>query len=304
MCDNILAMCKILVTGGLGQLGREIHSIVKDSDRYVFTDITDNEFVTELDICNKDDIEIFCNKFGISAIVNCAAYTNVEGAEDPEGWELCKRINIDGVENLAQIAFQRNIPLITISTDYVFDGRNIDDEYTESSPANPLSKYGLSKLKSEEAVINSRCKGLIIRTSWLYSPYGKNFVKSMIALSKKQDEIKVVGDQVGNPTYAGDLAKCIIEIVKYSGNYQGEIFHYSNRGRASWADLASKTMEFTESDCKIVPITTQEYPTKAERPKFSPMSKCKLNTHFPQIEIPEWEESLKRMLINNPTLYR
>ena len=297
-------MGKILITGGLGQLGREIHSIVGDSDSYIFTDITDNEHVTELDICNGADIGRFCDKNNISLIVNCAAYTNVEGAEDPGGWELCQKINIDGVENLALNALKRDIPLIHISTDYVFDGKLGDGEYLETDTANPLSKYGLSKLNSEKLIREIGCKGLIIRTSWLYSPRGKNFVKSMIALSRKNSEIRVVSDQTGNPTYAGDLAKCIIDIGENADKYKGEIFHFSNEGKTSWAGFASKILELIEADCVVIPISSQEYPTKAERPKYSPLSKSKIRSHFPQVIIPAWDESLKRMLIDNPNLYR
>ena len=280
----------ILVTGANGQLGSEIKVVSKDYlYNFFFTD------KDELDITKKEDIEKFIDKNEINLIINCAAYTAVDKAEEEK--ELADLINHKAVKYLAEISKEKNIPLIHISTDYVFDGKNYRP-YIEDDKTNPQSVYGLTKLKGEESFKNSGARGIIIRTSWVYSSFGGNFVKTMLRL-KDRDELNIVFDQVGTPTYARDLAKAILKIVnKYYeklNNFKAEIFHFSNEGVCSWYDFAKAIFEIKNIDIKINPIETKDYPTPAKRPHYSVLNKNKIKKEF-NIEIPYWKESLKNCL--------
>jgi len=280
----------ILVTGANGQLGSEIRVLSKNYPYNFF--FTDKE---ELDITDKERIKIFTDENKIDLIINCAAYTAVDKAESEK--ELADLINHKAVEDLAEISKQKDIPLIHISTDYVFDGKNYKP-YTEEDKTNPQGVYGLTKLKGEEAFKNSNAKGIIIRTSWVYSSFGHNFVKTMLKL-KSRGELGVVFDQVGTPTYARDLAKTILEIVdKYYeklNNFKAEIFHFSNEGVCSWYDFAKSIFEIKDIDIKINPIETKDYPTPAKRPHYSVLNKNKIKKEF-NIKIPYWRNSLKQCL--------
>ena len=305
----------VLVTGANGQLGSEIRHLVMSyelgTDRVMsyelgimneeknnskFT-IQNSKFYftdkNELDITNKKQIEDFLDKNSIDIIINCAAYTAVDKAEEEK--ELADLINHKAVKNLANICKEKNIFFIHISTDYVFDGRNYKP-YNENDKTNPQGVYGFTKLKGEEAFINSGAKGLIIRTSWVYSSFGHNFVKTMLKLSDKK-ELNVVFDQIGTPTYARDLAKAVLEVVKINNlnNYQAEIFHFSNEGVCSWYDFAKAIFEIKGIDIKLSPIETKNYPTPAQRPHFSVLNKAKIKEEF-GIEIPYWRESLEECL--------
>jgi len=292
----------ILVTGANGQLGSEIRYLVINEKNVIQNSKLNiqnyNFYFTDknkLDITNKKEIEEFVNKNNIKIIINCAAYTAVDKAESEK--ELADLINHKAVEYLAKISKQKNIVLIHISTDYVFDGKNYKP-YTEEEKTNPQGVYGLTKLKGEEAFKNSNAKGIIIRTSWVYSSFGHNFVNTMLRL-KDRGELGVVFDQVGTPTYARDLAKVILEIVdkhyEKLNNFKAEIFHFSNEGICSWYDFAKAIFEIKDIDIKINPIESKDYPTPAKRPFYSVLNKTKIKKEF-GIEIPYWRESLKRML--------
>jgi len=292
---------KILVTGANGQLGSEIKYLVTNNLTpnikhltFLFTD------KDELDITNKEQIEDFLDKNRIDVIMNCAAYTAVDKAEDEK--ELADLINHKAVEYLASNAKKRDIFLIHISTDYVFDGKNYRP-YIETDKTNPQGVYGLTKLKGEEAFINSGAKGIIIRTSWVYSSFGHNFVKTMLRLSDRK-ELNVVFDQIGTPTYARDLAEAILQILDVkcemlnsNNNLTSniEIYHYSNEGVCSWYDFAKAIFEIKGIDIKVNPIETKDYPTSAKRPHFSVLNKAKIKKEF-NLEIPNWRESLKECL--------
>ena len=283
----------ILVTGANGQLGSEIKNIVMNKEnnnsKFFFTD------KEELDIIKKEDIGKFVNENDIDLIINCAAYTAVDKAESEE--KFADLINHKAVEYLAGISKEKDIPLIHISTDYVFDGKNYRP-YIEDDRTNPQSVYGLTKLKGEETFINSSAKGIIIRTSWVYSSFGHNFVKTMLRL-KYRGELSVVFDQIGTPTYARDLAKEILGIVDKNfeklNNFKAEIFHFSNEGVCSWYDFAKAIFEIKNIGIKINPIKTKDYPTPAKRPHYSVLNKNKIKKEF-NIEISYWRDSLKKCL--------
>ncbi len=280
----------ILVTGSNGQLGSEIRELSPNySYNFFFTDVND------LDISKESEIKKYVNEKDIDLIINCAAYTAVDKAEEEK--ELADLINHKAVKYLADTAKEKNVPLIHISTDYVFDGKNYRP-YVENDPVNPQGVYGLTKLKGEETFKNSGANGIIIRTSWVYSSYGHNFVKTMLRL-KDRGELGVVFDQVGTPTYARDLAYTILEIINKNlqkiKNKKAEIYHYSNEGVISWYDFAKAIFEIENIDIKVKPIESKEYPTPAIRPHYSVLNKKKIKNEF-KIEIPYWRESLKRML--------
>ena len=280
----------ILVTGANGQLGSEIKVLSKNySYNFFFTN------KKKLDIRDKEKIKIFTDKNKIDLIINCAAYTAVDRAESEK--KLADLINHKAVQNLAEVSKQKNITLIHISTDYVFDGKNYKP-YTEEDKTNPQGIYGLTKLKGEESFRNSEAKGIIIRTSWVYSSFGHNFVKTMLRL-KDRGELGVVFDQVGTPTYARDLAKTILEIIDKSfeklNSFKAEIFHFSNEGVCSWYDFAKAIFEIKDIDIKIDPIETKDYPTPAKRPHYSVLNKNKIKKEF-NIKIPYWRDSLKNCL--------
>ena len=279
----------ILITGSNGQLGSEIRSLAKNFPNYNFF-FTDAQ---ELDIAEKHVVVDFVKKNNIGGIVNCAAYTAVDKAESEP--ELADKINHLAVESLAEVAKTQGIRLIHISTDYVFDGQAFRP-YSVDYPTNPVNVYGESKLKGEIALrkINPK-NAMIIRTSWVYSSFGNNFVKTMLRLGKEKTEINVISDQIGVPTYAHDLAKFILENTL---NFQTEnvaIYHFTNEGACSWYDFAKEIMELGKRNCKVNPIPTSAYPTPAKRPFYSLMDKSTLKEDF-GAEIPYWKDSLRECL--------
>jgi dTDP-4-dehydrorhamnose reductase len=281
-------MPNILVTGSNGQLGSEIKEISKDySYNFFFTDRTN------IDITNKEDIKSFCEKNSINVIINCAAYTAVDKAEtDIENADL---VNRKAVKKLALVCQELNIKLIHISTDYVFDGKNFKP-YNEEYQTNPQGIYGKTKLDGENEMIKINPKNsIIIRTSWVYSSFGNNFVKTMLRLGKEKESLGVIFDQVGTPTYAKDLAKVILDIIPQINNTKVEIYNYSNEGVLSWYDFAKEIMKMAKLNCKISPIETFQYPTPCARPHFSLLNKSKIKSTF-NIEIPFWKDSLDTCL--------
>jgi dTDP-4-dehydrorhamnose reductase len=289
---------RILVTGKNGQLGKSINKIVNTGNgknNYQ----QDNEFIfvgrEELDLSSERSISHYfdrSNKFDV--IINCAAYTAVDKAEEEQ--ELVNQVNHLAVKQLAQIAKSQDSKLIHISTDYVFDGVS-GQPYLETDAPNPINTYGKTKLAGEKALQEIMpTDAIIIRTSWVYSEFDNNFVKAMLRLGKERDEINVVGDQIGSPTYATDLANAILEIMDnkdYQDKKQStEIYHYSNEGEISWYEFAKEIFKIAKVDCKVNPITTQQYPTPAKRPKNTLMSKDKIAETF-NMNTPDWKESLK-----------
>ena len=286
--NNSSQTLNILVTGSKGQLGRELRELEKDYDyNFFFTDRTN------LDITSKDDIKNFCEINNINTIINCAAYTAVDKAEtDIENADLTNR---KAVKKLAIISQELNIKLIHISTDYVFDGKNFKP-YCEEYQTNPNSVYGKTKLDGENEMININPKNsIIIRTSWVYSSYGNNFVKTMLRLGKEKESLGVIFDQVGTPTNAADLAQTILDILPSITNEKVEIYNYSNEGVLSWYDFAKEIMKMAKLDCEINPIETYQYPTPAARPHFSLLNKAKIKKEF-NITIPFWKDSLDKCL--------
>lgn len=274
----------ILITGSNGQLGNEIRVKAANSDsNYFFTDIN------ELDISNKQAVDDFMAENKIQIVVNCAAYTQVDKAEDDE--ISADLINHLSVRNLAESCKSNGAQLIHISTDYVFDGTR-NTPYMEDVPTAPLGVYGKTKLDGEKAVVESGCSFIIIRTSWLYSSFGNNFVKTMQKLTSERDELKVVFDQVGTPTYAADLAEVILRIVdneKYTK--QSGVYHFSNEGVCSWYDFAVEIRDLFNNRCNIKPCHSDEFPSKVKRPNFSVLDKTKIKNDF-EVEIPHWKVSL------------
>ncbi|WP_320973950.1 dTDP-4-dehydrorhamnose reductase [Dysgonomonas capnocytophagoides] len=279
----------ILITGANGQLGNEMRLLSKESnkDSYFFTD------VAELDITSLLDIRAFVKQNNIDVIVNCAAYTNVDKAEDDV--ELCDLINNKAVENLAIVAKEYDCTLIHVSTDYVFSGKG-NLPCTEEQATSPLGVYGKTKLAGEDAIRRVGCKYFIFRTAWLYSEFGNNFVKTMIRLTTEKDSLKVVFDQVGSPTYAGDLGKLIFSIIekRQYEQHQG-IYHFSNEGVCSWYDFAKEISFIAGTDCDIQPCHSDEFPSKVTRPAFSVLDKTKVKRDF-QFEVPYWKVSLTKCI--------
>ena len=278
-------MNNILVTGGNGQLGSELREIAPNYPDYnfLFTD------VKQLDITSHTAVKEFIEINNINVIINCAAYTAVDKAESEP--ELANTINHLAVANFAQIAKEKNIKLIHISTDYVFDGTN-HKPYVETDIPNPKSVYGKTKLDGELAMqqINP-ANSIIIRTSWVYSKFGNNFVKTMLRLAETRGEISVVADQIGTPTNAADLAEAILTILPKISNETVEVFHYSNEGVCSWYDFAKAIFEVEGLPIKLNPIESSQYPTPAERPFYSVMNKGKIKERY-QVDIPNWRETL------------
>lgn len=281
-------MLNILVTGSHGQLGSEIHELSHEyPNTYFFTD------KEELDITDAKALGQYIEHNAINAIINCAAYTTVDKAESEE--ELADKINHLAVKYLATIAKEHNIKLIHISTDYIFDGTS-HKPYLETDTTSPQSVYGKTKLLGENALLYVTLpNSIIIRTSWVYSSYGANFVKTMLRLGKEKESLGVIFDQVGTPTYAKDLAKAILEILPKINNTQTEIYNYSNEGVASWYDFAQEIMKMAKLTCKVNPIETSQYPTPAKRPHYSLLNKSKIKNEY-TIEIPYWKDSLKACL--------
>lgn len=270
---------KILITGSKGQLGTELQKLLPNA---IFTD------VNTLDITDLEAVKNFVNDNKIDTIVNCAAYTAVDKAEDEV--ELARKINEDGPRNLALSGAK----IIHISTDYVFDGMNYKP-YLPEDATNPISVYGSTKLFGELAVLENSKIAVIIRTAWLYSANGNNFVKTMRRLGAERENLNVVEDQVGTPTFAGDLAKVIVTILPQINDDNRGIYHYTNEGVCSWYDFATEIMNLSGLNCKVNPIPSSAYPTKARRPFYSVLNKEKIKNVF-NVEIPYWKESLSNLL--------
>ena len=277
----------ILVTGANGQLGNEMQRVAKNSsNHYIFTD------VAQLDITDREAVLKTVKDNGIQVIVNCAAYTNVDKAEDDR--DTADLINNQAVGNLAIAAKEADATLIHISTDYVFKG----DRCTpcrEDWETDPLGVYGITKLAGEKSIERTGCRHIIIRTAWLYSPFGKNFVKTMQKLTAEKDSLKVVFDQVGTPTYAGDLADAISHIIETGQLDKQGIYHFSNEGVCSWYDFAKEICELSGNTCNIQPCHSDEFPSKVKRPHFSVLDKTKIKDTF-SIEVPYWKDSLKKCI--------
>ena len=281
----------ILVTGANGQLGNEMRIVSKNSsDRYIFTD------VEELDILDRNAVMDCVKREKIDVIVNCAGYTNVEKAEDDEN--TAELINAQAVEYLAKACKDNDAVLIHISTDYVFGGNNGNTPRSEDEPVNPTGAYGRTKLHGEEAVKKVGCKHIIIRTAWLYSEFGNNFVKTMRKLTAERDTLKVVFDQVGTPTYALDLANTIELFIEKIKNANGQwpiansLYNFSNEGVTSWYDFAKEICELSGNRCDIQPCHSDEFPSKVKRPSYSVLDKTKIKKEL-NITIPYWKDSLK-----------
>ena len=277
----------ILVTGCRGQLGTELQKIAGAEHQWFFTD------VDTLDICHKAAVEECFEANRIDVCINCAAYTAVDRAEDEP--ELAMLINAFAPKVLADACLKRDALLIHISTDYVFGG-DANEPYKADDPINPQSVYGTTKAEGERLIRESGCNHMIVRTAWLYSSVGKNFVKTMLMLGDTKDEINVVADQKGCPTWAHDLAVAIMALLDKNGNAPvHETFHFTNEGQITWYDFATAIMDLGGKTCKVNPITTDQYPTKAKRPAYSVLDLSKIK-EFAGIEIPEWRDSLVKCI--------
>ena len=271
-----------LVVGANGQLGNELRLLLQDKAEYVDRD--------ELDITDGNAVAEYVTSDKYDAVINCAAYTAVDKAEDEP--ELAEKINVIGPKNLAKTG----VPLVHVSTDYVFDGQNCVP-YKESDKTAPRSVYGVTKLAGEQAVIDNAATAVVIRTAWLYSEFGNNFVKTMQRLGAERESLNVVFDQVGTPTYAKDLAQAIVEILPQLKIGTKEIYHFSNEGVCSWYDFAVSIMQKSGLSCKVFPIESSQYPTKAARPSYSVLNKGKIKSDF-GIKIRHWEEALQECINN------
>jgi len=280
-------MQTILITGSHGQLGNEMQQAATrfPAFQYIYTD------VDELDICDKNAINAFVKANGVSIIVNCAAYTAVDKAEDDA--ELCYRINRDAVKNIGEVARENKLKVVHISTDYVFDGTNYLP-YTENMPVCPATVYGKSKLEAEQALMESCDQAVILRTSWLYSSFGNNFVKTMMKLGTERDSLNVIFDQIGTPTYAADLADSILRILSHETFVPG-IYHFSDEGVCSWYDFTKTIHRLAHISCDVRPIETKDYPARTPRPHYSVLNKAKIKFTY-GILIPHWEESLEKCI--------
>ncbi len=290
----------ILVTGANGQLGSEMRLTAAHSkDRYIFTDVVDLPGVetVKLDITDLDAIRAMVADNDVKAIVNCAAYTNVDKAEDDQ--ELCALLNAKAPENLAVAMKEVDGLLIHVSTDYVFGGDPYNTPCREDQKGTPTGVYGLTKLQGEQAIIGAGCHHVIIRTAWLYSEFGKNFVKTMLTLTSTKPQLNVVFDQTGTPTYALDLAEVIYDILenrKWEGN--DGVYHYSNEGVCSWFDFTKMIAEYAgNTECDVKPCHSDEFPSKVKRPAYSVLDKTKIKNTF-GITVPYWTDSLKKCIKN------
>ena len=277
----------ILVTGANGQLGKEFRALAINETGFDFHFLSRDE----LPIHDFERVKSFFAEYRPAFCINCAAYTAVDKAESEQ--DLAYLVNAESVAVLAEVSKQYGTGFIHISTDYVFKGDS-PEPYKEDSQTGPISVYGSSKLKGEIMTVANNPDSIIIRTAWVYSEFGHNFVKTMIRLMKERKELNVVNDQVGAPTYAADLAKAIIAIIK-SNKWQPGIYHFSNKGRISWYDFAVEIKELTGSECKLNPIPTSQYPTPAKRPAFSLLDTSKIQSVY-GINIPDWKLSLKKCL--------
>lgn len=284
-----ISMSNILVTGANGQLGSEINFLSTSYPQHEFTFVDRTTF----DLGNLCKMEEYFDNNTFDVIINCAAYTAVDKAQSET--ELADTINHRGVSLLAKIAKKKNISLVHISTDYVFDGKN-HRPYIETDVTSPQGVYGQTKLDGENAILEAAPSNtIIIRTSWVYSSFGANFVKTMLRLGHEHDSLGVIFDQVGTPTYARDLARAILDIAPQIDNEKPQIYHYSNEGVASWYDFAQTIFEISDITCKVNPITTDQYPTPAKRPHYSLLNKAKIKQEY-NITIPYWRDSLKECL--------
>lgn len=285
----------ILVTGANGQLGSCLRDVAAGStDNYIFTD------VAELDITNAAAVRKAVSDNAVDVIVNCAAYTNVDKAEDDAAF--AELLNATAVRNLAEAAKENGATLIHISTDYVFGKEPYNVPCREDQKGTPTGVYGLTKLHGEQAIAETGVKALIFRTAWLYSEYGRNFVKTMLNLTSTKPELKVVFDQTGTPTYAGDLAHALFDIIenrRFAGN-EG-VYHYSNEGVCSWYDFTKMIAEYAgNTACDIQPCHSDEFPSKVVRPSYSVLDKTKFKNTF-GIKVPYWTDSLRRCIANLKT---
>ena len=306
----------ILVTGANGQLGNEMRILAKESqDKYIFTDVNQVEGLetTFLDITDLEAIRTMVKEQNVKAIVNCAAWTNVDGAEDPEKYDLVEKLNATAPENLAKAMKEVGGLLVHISTDYVFGVEPYNTPCKEDQTGTPTGVYGLTKLHGEQNIIATGCNHVIIRTAWLYSEFGKNFCKTMMNLTATKPELKVVFDQVGTPTYALDLAKAIQVVLKdfaksvisterqrvEKSSYQKSgIYHYSNEGVCSWFDFTKMIAEYNGTTaCNVQPCYSCDFPSPVKRPSYSVLDKSKIKNVF-GVEVPYWIDSLKKCINN------
>lgn len=280
----------ILITGTNGQLGSEIRELSLQVSGHTF--LFENS--KTLDITNEELVNKYVKENKVEAIINCAAYTAVDTAEND--YDNAEKVNAQGVRNLVNALENVKGKLIHISTDYVFNGENFTP-YEESQKVAPIGVYGVTKRKGEEYILNSNIEAIIIRTSWVYSSYGNNFVKTMMRLGKEREELNVIFDQIGSPTYAKDLGKVCLDILINQNkiDQKSKIYHYSNEGVASWYDFAKAIMKIAEIDCGVYPIETKDYPTPAKRPSYSVLNKVNIKKDF-NIEIPYWRDSLKECI--------
>lgn len=286
----------ILVTGANGQLGNEIQIVSKNSaDKYVLTDVC--EGYEKLDITNLEAVRAVVKANDIKCIINCAAWTNVDAAET--AGDIVEMLNATAPENLAKAMKEVDGLLVHVSTDYVFGGDPYNTPCKEDQKGTPTGVYGLTKLHGEEKIVATGCNHIIIRTAWLYSEFGKNFCKTMLNLTATKPQLKVVFDQCGTPTYAGDLAEAIFDIVenrKFTGN--SGIYHYSNEGVCSWFDFTKMIAEYSgQTDCNIEPCHSDEFPSPVKRPAYSVLDKTKIKQTF-GIKVPYWTDSLKKCINN------
>ena len=291
----------ILVTGANGQLGNEMRILAKESqDKYIFTDVNQVEGLetTFLDITDLEAIMQVVKEQDVKAIVNCAAWTNVDAAEDPEKYELVEKLNATAPENLAKAMKEVNGLLVHISTDYVFGAEPYNTPCKEDQTGTPTGVYGLTKLHGEQKITATGCNHVIIRTAWLYSEFGKNFCKTMMHLTATKPELKVVFDQVGTPTYALDLAKAITVVLEKFDVSQSGIYHYSNEGVCSWFDFTKMIAEYNGTTaCNVQPCYSCDFPSPVKRPSYSVLDKTKIKSTF-GIEVPYWTDSLKKCINN------
>ena len=308
----------ILVTGGNGQLGTALRLVSRNSrDRYIFSDIAGAEGreTLTLDITDREAVDRLVGEMDIDAIINCAAYTDVDRAED--NIELARRLNAEAPAILAAAMARRNGFLVHISTDYVFGGADRRTPYREDAVGEPTGVYGLTKLEGEKAIEASGCRHIIIRTAWLYSEYGRNFCLTMLRLTATKAEVRVVDDQFGTPTYAGDLAAAIYRILENrladstsAERADGAIYHFSNEGSCNWFEFASRIcsrareLDPSRPECRVLPCSSEEFPSKVRRPSYSVLDKTLIKKSF-GLEIPKWEDSLdlclENILLDNDT---
>jgi dTDP-4-dehydrorhamnose reductase len=280
-------MTTILITGSHGQLGNEMQkaAIHYPNFNYIYTDVED------LDICNKTALDSFVKANSVDIIVNCAAYTAVDKAEDDA--ELCFKINAEAVRNIGEVATANKIKVVHVSTDYVFDGTSYLP-YVEDQMVCPATVYGKSKLAGEEALLETCSQAVIIRTAWLYSSFGNNFVKTMIKLGTERDTLNVIFDQVGSPTYAADLADVILKVIS-NENFSPGIYHFSDEGVCSWYDFTKSIHKFAGITCDVRPIESKDYPARTPRPHYSVLNKTNIKKTY-GITIPHWEDSLEKCI--------